>query len=88
MAGLIADKWFGDSLPVGKTEPSNKMMSPGLTPCMASRKVPEPLSSALVTTKVFPVGIGVSVGVDGTFVRVGASVISAGSVAVLVGEGL
>jgi hypothetical protein len=54
---------------------------------MASRKVPEPLSSALETTKFFPIG-SVGAGVDGTIVSVGPAVISAGPVAVLAGDGL
>ena len=72
---------------MGKTERSNVMISPGLAPCMASRKVPEPLCSALVTTKGFPIG-SVGAGVDGTIVSVGPAVISAGPVAVLAGDGL
>jgi hypothetical protein len=63
------------------------MISPGLAPCIASRKVPEPLPSALVTTKFFPIGIGVGEGVNGIFVSVGNTVITSGLVAVIAGDG-
>ena len=49
--------------------------------------MPEPISSALKTTKVFPSGVGISVEVGGTFVSVGGAIVGAGTVIVLVGDG-
>src|SRR3990170_979778 len=72
----------------GKTLGSNVIVSPLCASCIAWRKVPGPLSAALVTSRVLPWGVGVGVG--GTAVAVGsASVgVSVSGAAVGVGPGV
>lgn len=67
---------FGVS--TGNADGSKVMTSPGLACCNASRKEPEPLSSALVTMMVSPFGGGIRVGVEGMDVCVGGADVCVG----------
>ena len=71
-----------------KTVGSKVIVSPGLATNIAWRRVPGPLSATLVTTIVFPFGIGVIVGVGSTSVSVGGINVGVSATGVAAGDGL